>query len=61
MQPLNNVANNIVYSGSKSNVKMTMIAGNILYEDGRFADGIDADEIYDTADRITEEICGENS
>ena len=60
MQPLNNIANNIVYSGSKSNVRMTMIAGSILYEDGKFADWIDADEIYDTADRITRELCGEN-
>ena len=27
MQPLNNIAKNIVYSGSKQNVKMTMIDG----------------------------------
>ena len=32
MQPLNNIAKNIVYSGSKINVKMTMIGGRILYE-----------------------------
>ncbi|MBR2058601.1 MAG: amidohydrolase family protein, partial [Fibrobacter sp.] len=25
MQPINNIAKNIVYSGSKQNVKMTMI------------------------------------
>ena len=60
MQPINNIANNIVYSGSKSNVKMTMIAGKILYEDGKFAEGIDADEIYDKANEITREICGES-
>ena len=36
MQPLNNIAKNIVYSGSKINVKMTMIGGRILYENGSF-------------------------
>lgn len=32
MQPINNIPKNIVYSGSKSNVAMTMIGGRILYE-----------------------------
>ena len=32
MQPINNITKNIVYSGSKENVKMTMINGKILYE-----------------------------
>ena len=48
MQPINNIVANIVYSGSTSNVKMTMINGNILYEDGKFI-GVDAEEIYDNA------------
>lgn len=52
MQPINNIVANIVYSGSKSNVKMTMIDGKILYEDGKFASGIDAEEIYDNANRM---------
>lgn len=46
MQPLNHIPKNIVYSGSKQNVKMTMVAGKILYEDGRFNIGTDAEEIY---------------
>ncbi len=46
MQPLNNISKNIVYSGSKQNLKMTMVAGKILYEDGRFNIGTDAEEIY---------------
>ena len=46
MQPLNNISKNIVYSGSKQNVKMTMINGKILYEDGRFNIGISPEEIY---------------
>lgn len=36
MQPENNVVKNLVYSGSKQNVRMTMVAGRVLYEDGVF-------------------------
>ena len=32
MQPENHIAKNLVYSGSKDNVKLTMIDGKILYE-----------------------------
>lgn len=46
MQPVNNISKNIVYSGSKQNVKMTMVAGKIMYEDGKFNIGIDAEEVY---------------
>ena len=33
MQPLRNLEKNLVYSGSKQNVKMTMVGGNVLYQD----------------------------
>ncbi|MBQ9333754.1 MAG: amidohydrolase [Lachnospiraceae bacterium] len=56
MQPLNNIAKNIVYSGSKSNVKMTMIAGRILYMDGRFDDSYDVERIYERAQEIIDTI-----
>ena len=56
MQPLNNIPKNLVYSGSKLNVKMTMIAGKILYEDGKFADHIDAEEIYRKSNEILERL-----
>ena len=52
MQPILNIAKNIVYSGSKSNVKMTMIDGKILYMDGKFID-TDIEEIYEKCDKIT--------
>lgn len=52
MQPLNNITKNIVYSGSKQNVKMTMINGKILYEDGQFFVGVPAEEIYAKANEI---------
>lgn len=45
MQPLNNIPNNIVYSGSKENVRLTMCAGKILYENGEFTT-IDTEKVY---------------
>ena len=36
MQPIHNIEKNIVYSGSKQNVKLTMIGGRILYQDGNY-------------------------
>lgn len=52
MQPLNNITKNIVYSGSKLNVKMTMVNGKILYENGNFNIGTDPEGIYDKANEI---------
>ena len=59
MQPMNNVAKNIVYSGSKQNVKLTMIAGRIMYEDGQFFLGISPQEVYDQARRRMERMTAE--
>lgn len=56
MQPMNNVAKNIVYSGSKSNVKCTMVNGEILYEDGRFHVGFDIASLYDEIQRRVERL-----
>lgn len=56
MQPLNNIAKNIVYSGSKQNVKLTMIHGRILYEDGSYRIGQDPEEIYAKANEIIQRI-----
>ena len=52
MQPLNHIAKNIVYSGSKQNVKMTMIHGNILYKDGEFLTKDKPADIYKKANEI---------
>ncbi len=52
MQPINNTQKNIVYSGSKSNVLMTMIGGVIRYEKGSFNIGADPEEIYAKAEEI---------
>lgn len=56
MQPLNNIVKNIVYSGSKQNVKMTMVNGKILYEDGEFFIGTSAEEVYAKANEIVERM-----
>lgn len=56
MQPANNIPKNLVYSGSKQNIKMTMINGQILYENGNFADFLDVDKIYAEANEIKKRI-----
>ena len=56
MQPVCNLTKNIVYSGSKADVKMTMVAGRILYEDGRFNIGEDPDIIIREVNKINKEI-----
>lgn len=58
MQPINNIEKNLVYSGSKQNVKMTMIDGRILYMDNRFLCGIDAKTIYDKVTAIRQRLIG---
>jgi 5-methylthioadenosine/S-adenosylhomocysteine deaminase len=52
MQPLNNILKNLVYSANKQNIKLTMINGKILYEDGKFNIGIEPEEIYKEANKI---------
>lgn len=56
MQPIHNIANNIVYSGSKDNVKMTMIDGKILYYDRKFLCVDNLNEIYEKCAQITKRI-----
>lgn len=52
MQPLNNIPKNIVYSGSKQNVALTMVGGRVLYRNGEFHIGEDPERIYADANRI---------
>jgi len=52
MQPLNNISKNIVYSGSKENVKLTMINGEIKYENGEFFIGVSPQEVYRKVNEI---------
>ncbi|MBE6948297.1 MAG: amidohydrolase [Ruminococcaceae bacterium] len=56
MHPLNNITKNIVYSGSKENVRMTMVAGKVLYEKGEFFIGVEPHIVYENSNRIVREI-----
>ncbi|MCR5155909.1 MAG: amidohydrolase [Butyrivibrio sp.] len=58
MQPINNIQKNIVYSGSKENVMMTMIGGIIRYENGKFNIGEEPSKIYEKAEEISRRIYG---
>lgn len=58
MQPLNNIAKNIVYSGSKDIVKMTMINGKILYMNHEFFIDEDIEKIYARVQNITNRLKG---
>ena len=59
MHPVHNVTKNLVYAGSKDNVRLTMIAGRVLYERGEFFVGEDVERIYAEAARIVGEIKSE--
>lgn len=54
MHPLyeESIIRNLVYSGSKQNVKFTMVNGRILYEDGKFHIGTDKEVIYHKAREV---------
>ena len=56
MQPINNIAKNIVYAGSKDCVKMTMINGKILYFDHEFFVDQDVNEIIKNANEVTQRL-----
>ena len=58
MQPINNIAKNIVYSGSKDCVKMTMINGKILYYNHEFFVDQDVNKIMEKANEITKRLKG---
>ncbi len=52
MRPIHNISKNLVYSGSKANVLLTMINGKILYDKGAFFVGESPSEIYHKCDEI---------
>lgn len=55
MQPINNIPKNLVYAGSKENVKMTMCAGKILYENGE-CKTIDTEKVYRQAQAVIDRM-----
>ena len=56
MRPKNNIVKNIVYAGSKDNVRLTMVNGRVLYENGEFFIGQDMDKLYGEAEKISESL-----
>ena len=56
MQPINNIVNNIVYSGGKDVIKMTMINGQVLYYNQEFFIPEDINKIYEKVQKLTDEL-----
>ena len=56
MQPIHNIPKNLVYSGSKANVCMTMIDGRILYQNGEFYVGENPERIYAECNQIVKRL-----
>ena len=56
MRPVHAIAKNLVYSGTRDCVRLTMVAGKILYENGEFFVGSDASGIYEEAEKYTKEL-----
>ena len=56
MRQPNNITTNVVYAGSKENVRLTMVNGRVLYENGEFYIGEDAEKIYAEADKVMKVI-----
>ena len=52
MQPIHNIEKNLVYSGCKSNVAMTIVNGKILYRQGEYNIGEEPERIYEKCERI---------
>lgn len=59
MRPIINIPKNLVYSGSKDCVKMTMIAGKVLYENGEFFIGEDPAKIYESVEAEVKKMLAE--
>lgn len=56
MRPIHNIVKNIVYSGSKDIVKLTMVNGKILYENGEFFVNEDVNEIYKKCQLLADKL-----
>jgi 5-methylthioadenosine/S-adenosylhomocysteine deaminase len=56
MRPFHNIPKNLVYSGSKSNVCMTMVNGRILYRNGEYFVGESPEAIYRQCEAIVKRV-----
>ncbi len=58
MHPIHNLANNIVYSASGSDVLLTMVDGKVVYHNGEYL-SIDIEKAIYQAEKATKRILGE--
>lgn len=56
MRPIHAIEKNLVYSGSKDNVILTMVDGKILYEDGKFYVNEPVENIYEDCQKMFEKL-----
>lgn len=56
MRPHIDIAKNLVYSGSKDVVELTMVGGRILYEKGEFFVGIEPEALYARCEGLLKEL-----
>lgn len=56
MRPVSGVAKNIVYAGNKGDVRLTMIAGRIVYENGEYCVGCDPRQVYEKAQAVIDRM-----
>lgn len=61
MRPKNNIIKNLVYAGSRENVRLTMINGEIKYENGQYFIGQSPEEIYSAAEEIMRALKNETN
>ena len=57
MNPVHDIANNLVFSADPSDIKMTVCDGEVLYSDGNFAH-LDIEKIVTEAKIQTDRILG---
>lgn len=55
-QPLDNLVSHLVYAGKSSDVYLTMVNGEILYENGKYSSNFNVEEIYKKVNEIRERI-----
>ena len=57
--PQENLISHLVYAGKSSDVYLTMVNGNILYEDGKYNIGEEVQDIYRNVTRIRQRLITE--
>ena len=55
MYPVHNMINNLVYSAAGSDIVLTMVDGNVLYENGEYKT-IDMEKTVFEAEKATKQI-----